>query len=585
MHRASLLLLFATWPTAFALESSLASVCTTSYIQSTLPADGTLMGITIKPSSVTAGAVYNNSIASNAFFPATTVDYCGVTFNYTHKGRDDNVQLTYWLPSPANFENRFLATGGEAYNINEDSMILAGGVMYGAAAGLTDGGWGSTSFDEVFLLANGTINWTDTYMFGYQAIHELTLIGREFTRNFYGRSKDTKIYTYYQGCSEGGREGWSQAQRFGEDYDGIITGAPAFHYAQQQINHLYSNVVEQTMNYYPPPCELEKIVNATIEACDPLDGKADGVIARSDLCKLHFDLSKLVGTPYACAPSATGGIGLNYGKRQSGSSSMNPAQNGTISAQGVAVAKKILDGLKDSQGRRGYLSYQPGADFDDAQTAYDDATENWTLKIASSGGEFVQKFVHLVDANNLANLTDVTYDTLIEWMQLAWNRYQDSLQTGNPDLSTIQKAGSRILHFHGESDPSIPTGSSVHYYEAVRQIMFPHLGVEEGASQLNDFYRLFLVPGGAHCAANPEQPNGPMPNTNMAVLIDWVEKGVTPITLNATILQGEREGENQQLCAWPKRPLWKTGTMECVFDRPSYETWIYDFDAYKVPLY
>ncbi|RAH43433.1 tannase and feruloyl esterase [Aspergillus brunneoviolaceus CBS 621.78] len=572
---------------ATALATSLADVCTISYVRGVLPANGTFLGITLNPDSVMASPVYNKSIQANAFFPATTVDYCGVTLNYSHSGLNDNVQLTYWLPDPADFQNRFLTTGGEAYNINEGSMILAGGVMYGAAAGLTDGGWGSASFDEVFLVANGTVNWQNTYMFAHQAIHELTIIGRQFSRLFYNRTEETKIYNYYQGCSEGGREGWSQAQRFGDDYDGIIAGSPAFRYAQQQVNHLFSAVVEQTLDYYPPPCELDRIVNATIEACDPLDGLTDGVISRSDLCKLHFDPTTLVGTPYACAASSSSGIGLGYGKRQS--ATLNPAQNGTVTAEAVAVAQTILKGLQDSDGRQGYIPYQPGADFNDAQTVYNEETGSWTLNLGSSNSEFVQKFVRLVDEEQLSSLDNVTYDTLITWMQTAWIRYEDSLQTNNPDLTTIRKAGGKILHFHGESDSSIPTGSSVHYYESVRQIMFPDSGIQDGAHQLDDFYRLFLVPGGAHCASNSKQPNAPMPNTNLAVMIDWVEKGNAPVTLNATVLSGVNEGKQQQLCAWPKRPLWRNTTgsqaMQCIYDDASYQSWVYSLDAYTLPLY
>ncbi|CAI7605219.1 unnamed protein product [Penicillium palitans] len=229
-------------------------------------------------------------------------------------------------------------------------MSAPGGVMYGAASGFTDGGFGSmdTDFDSVFLLSNGTINWPIVYMFGYRAINEMTVIGKQVTRNFYDVSDSTK------GCSEGGREGWSQGQRAGEEYDGLVIGAPALRYGQQQANHLYSNVVEKTLDYYPPPCELEKIMNETISACDPLDGRNDGVVSRSDLCQLQFNMSSIIGQSYYCAASTTSSLGLGFGNRQS--SSTEPAQNGTVSAEGVAVAQKIFDGLFDLKGHCEYIS-------------------------------------------------------------------------------------------------------------------------------------------------------------------------------------------------------------------------------------
>lgn len=566
--------------------ATLDDVCTSSYVQASLPSDGFYLGITVDPSSVVANPVTNVSVSGENFFPDATFDYCNVTFAYSHNGRNDQVLVTYWLPAPASFKNRYLSTGGGGLAINSGTGSLPGGVSYGAVAGATDGGFGSfsTNFDAVFLLANGTINWPSLFMFGYQGIHELSVVGKEFTKKFFNMT-DTKLYSYYQGCSEGGREGWSQVQRFGDEWDGAITGAPAFRFSHQQVQHLYSNVVEQTLDYYPPPCELEKIVNETITACDPLDGKTDGVVARTDLCKLHFNINTTIGLPYYC-PAAAATTGPPKVKRQFGSPA-TPVQNGTVSAKGVAVASKIIDGLHDLQGRRAYLSYQPAASFADAETQYNSATGEWELDIDGIGAEFPVRFIQLLNTSTLENLNNVTYDTLVDWIYEGWQMYEDTLQTTWPDLTPFHAAGGKVLHFHGESDNSIPTASSVRYHESVRQIMYPHMSFNESTAALSEWYRLFLVPGAAHCSPNTAQPNGPFPQTNLAVMIDWVEKGVVPTTLNATNLQGEYAGENQQICAWPLRPYWKNnGTvMECLYDQTSIDTWLYNFDAFKLPVY
>jgi tannase len=567
--------------------TTLEDVCTSSYVESSLPSDGFYPGITIDPSSVVATPVTNAEVSDNAFFPNAVFDYCNVTLAYSHNGRDDQVLVAYWLPTPDNFQNRYLSTGGGGYAINSGSGSLPGGIIYGAVAGTTDGGFGGFDInsDAAFLLENGTVYWQSLFMFGYEAIRELSALGKELTRKFFNMSSDTKLYSYYQGCSEGGREGWSQIQRFGEEWDGAITGAPAFRFSFQQVQHLWSNVVEQTLDYYPPPCELEKILNETIIACDPLDGKTDGVVARSDLCKLHFDLDTTIGKPYYCA--ATTGTSLAKAKRQFPGSSTTPVQNGTVTANGVAVAKEIIDGLHDLQGRRVYLSYQPAASFADAQTQYNPAADSWELSISGLGGEFVARYLDLVNSSTLPNLDGITYDTLKGWAIEGWKRYQDTLETTWPDLTPFHAAGGKVLHFHGEADNSIPTASSVRYWESVRKIMYPNLSFNESASALNDWYRLFLVPGAAHCAPNEAQPNGPFPQTNLAVLIDWVEKGIVPTTLNATVLRGVHIGENQQICAWPLRPLWtNNGTaMECQYDQASIDTWLYDFNAIKLPVY
>ncbi|KAJ5659698.1 hypothetical protein N7507_006149 [Penicillium longicatenatum] len=568
-----------------ASAKSLADICTVSNVKSALPSNGTLLGINVIPSSATAGALYNVSSMGSS----DTYSYCNVTVTYTHPGKGDSVVVEYAFPEPSDFKNRFYVAGGFGYSLSTSST---GGITYGAAGGATSAGYGAldgVTVDEVFLYGNGSINWDATYMFAYQALGEMTQLGKHITSNFYGT--DSKIYTYYEGCSDGGRQGMSQIQRWGDEYDGVITGAPAFRYGQQQVNHLFSAVVEQTKGYYPPPCEMEKIVNATIQACDPLDGRTDGVISRSDLCKLNFNLTSIIGEKYYCAAETSTSLGFNFGKRSIAkrsdgtSTSYQPAQSGSVSAEGVAVAQAIYDGLFDSNGDRAYLSYQVGASFTDAETEWNNNTKEWGLDIPSTGGEFVAMFIELQDLSNLSNLDGVTYDTLVDWMNEAMVRYMDSLQTTVPDLTTFQSNGGKLLHYHGESDPSVPTASSIHYWQSVRSIMYPGLSEKESLAKLREWYQLYLVPGAAHCATNSLQP-GPYPEDNMETMIDWVENGIRPARLNATVSSGEYSGETQRLCQWPSRPMWRSNTtFDCVTDRKSYESWTYEFPAFKVPVY
>lgn len=115
--------------------------------------------------------------------------------------------------------------------------------------------------------------------------------------------------------------------------------------------------------------------------------------------------------------------------------------------------------------------------------------------------------------------------------------------------------------------------------------MYPDTTYNESASALNAWYRLFLVPGMAHCAPNPLQPNGSYPQNNLPILIDWVENGVEPVTFNVTHLAGDIKGQSAEICAWPLRPLWRDGEEQCVYDQASIDTWHYDLDALQVPVY
>src|ERR1700712_2141739 len=152
--------------TVIVKAATLNDVCTTAYVQASLPADGFYQGISLNAASVTANPVTNASASGSVFFPDATFDYCNVTLSYSHNGMSDKVNLEFWFPTPANFQNRWLSTGGGGYAINSGAMSLPGGISYGAAAGITDGGFGgvNTQFDSVFFLANGTINYPALYI-------------------------------------------------------------------------------------------------------------------------------------------------------------------------------------------------------------------------------------------------------------------------------------------------------------------------------------------------------------------------------------------------------------------------------------
>ncbi|KAI0420655.1 tannase and feruloyl esterase [Xylaria grammica] len=559
--------------------ATLAEICTVDYITAALPAEDLGLAVTIDASSVTVSLKTNQTVSSN-WFQTAVIDYCAATFAYSHNGlNNDTVHVQYLIPSPDKFANRYLSTGGGGLAINSGTQYTTGGVAVGAVAGITDGGFGSfnTQFDAAFLEANGTVNWQATYMFGYQAHHELATLGKQFARNLFNVADTDKVYAYYQGCSEGGREGWSQAQRFADQFDGLVTGAPAFRFSQLQTNHLSGGVLEEQAGYFPPPCELEKIRNLTIAACDGLDGKVDGVVARTDLCALQFDYEDTIGEPYHCAASTGGGFPGGPG----GGGGASPEQNGTVTREGVAIAKAFTAGLKDSKGRQVYFNPQPGSNFADARTTYNADTGSWGTSPSGLGGEWIARFLQLEDKSNIDTLSGVTVDQLRDWMALGMQKYYDSLQTTWPDLAGLQAAGAKVVHVHGEADSSIPAASSVHYYEAVRRVMFGDLGYDEGTAALDGFYRLFLVPGGEHCGANTAQPNGGWPVTTLRTVIDWAEKGVAPDTL-------DNSGKAvSSICRWPLRPLWSgNGTSpDCVFDQKSVDAWRYTLDAFNFPVY
>ncbi|CAK7203601.1 hypothetical protein SEUCBS139899_006338 [Sporothrix eucalyptigena] len=563
---------------------SLDSVCTTAYVQQSLPVDA-IDGVVIDVDSVTVNAVYNATFSGSDFFPDfTNQSYCNVTFSYSHTGRSDTIVLWYWLPAPANFQNRYLSTGGGGYSITSQDNSLPGGIAYGASAGTTDGGFGGfeAQVSDRVLLANGSLSYETVYNFGYKAIHELTVMGKQLTRNFFSMDTNTTLYSYYQACSEGGREGWSQVQRFPDDFDGAIIGAPAMRYSHQQLQHLWAAVVESYYNIYPKPCALSAIQTKVVEFCDPLDGKTDGMISRSDLCMLQLDLEDFLGLNYSC--EATAASTNPYNPQPA-----TPAQSGTVTLDDIRIANLTLDGPKALNGERVYVSWQPGAGFGDADTVYDNTTGDWSYALQSYGLIFAEMFIREQNVSTtIPDFADWTPDTLRDMIYRGWQKFEDVLQTTWPDLSAFRNAGGKVLHFHGESDGSVPPASSVRYFESVRSTMYPSLSYNDSLAAVNEFYRFYLVEGAGHCS--PGQCNTPFPQTNFPVMIEWVEQGIDPVTLNATVVSSCATDylANDQLCSWPLRPVYHNNGTEktCEFpDEAAFNTWIYDLNAFPMYVY
>lgn len=614
--------------------TSLSDLCNVAHIEASLPANRTHMGIEIIAADISASLInpdstknvnrrdthhhhdeedhhnktrhhdheghhhdhhnhlkdFNGTLHGHNY---TGYPYCSVSLAYSHCGKDDKVIVKYAFPSPENFRDRFFVAGGHEYALGREATR---GLKYGAVGGATDAGYDGFhhEFDEVVLAGNGSINWDHAYMFGHEALGELTWLGKRLTRSFYGVANGTKLYTYFEGCGEGGREGLSQVQRWGKEYDGVIVGAPTLHFAQEKINHIFSSLTERIHGYFPSRCELRKIINATIEACDVLDGKKDGVVARTDLCKLHFNLSSIVGKPYHChalnETAESNGTWHRHHKhhhKDSNVTVIEPAENGTVTAEGVAVVQAIYDGLHDSQGRRAYLSWQMGSDLWDARTHYSIKEKEWEATLPRRGIEFVERFVELSETELSHHKHNITYDTLVEWMRIAHLRWLGTLDTSLPDLTDFQAHGGKLLHHHGECDPRVPAAASVHYWQSVTDIMYPTMSSNDSVAAISEWYQLYLLPGGGHCGWNRLQPGAPEVRDKMLTMIEWVEEDVRPDRLNATVVEGVEEEAVWEVCRWPTRPLWsgKGTSMECVTDEVSIESWTYTFPAFKMPMY
>lgn len=232
--------------------------------------------------------------------PIPPIDFCNVTVTYTHPGWEDRVAVYVWLPlEQKDWNGRFLAQGGGGWAAgNEGSPAM--GILKGYAGAFTDAGhdiWDPAAGGraEWTLHSPGVPNLPLIYDFSYQALDDMTKISKAVIESFYGKKPK---YSYWEGCSTGGRQGMVQAQRFPGNYDGILAMAPAINWVSMVLENFWGQVIMNEMDFHPPVCESTAIYEAAVEACDELDGVKDGIVAAHGLCE--FDPISVVGKNIDC---------------------------------------------------------------------------------------------------------------------------------------------------------------------------------------------------------------------------------------------------------------------------------------------
>jgi feruloyl esterase len=429
------------------------------------------------------------------------------------------VQFEVWMPSQDwNGKFQLVGNGGTAGVISYAAMRTA--LTRGYATASTDTGHVSSgSFDSTWALGRPDL----VADFGYRGTHVTAVNGKAITQAFYDERPD---YSYYVGCSKGGQQGLMEAQRYPEDFDGLIAGDPANNWTRFYAgSHLwYSIATLKDPESYIPASKTAILGNAVTAACDAIDGIVDGVLDDPRKCK--FDPAILT-----CVAG------------QDPATCYTPKQ--------VQAIKAIWSGVRTPAGELVHPPLVPGGEAGAGGWAA------WTTGSAPfTGLHFLAAdgfFRYMVFENPSYDPFTFNYGSDLDF---ALAKVGPVLDAVNPDLRELNHRKSKLIVYHGFSDPDISPLNTINYFENVVSFNAHHNDDRQDAlDRTNDFFRLFMVPGMQHCSGGPGPSNFDM----LTALENWVEKGEAPTRVIASRITSGVIDRTRPLCVYPRVAV-HTGT-------------------------
>lgn len=450
----------------------------------------------------------NTTIESAAVEPAANgrPAFCRVTAILTHPPAGDRIRV--WIGLPASgWNGRFEGVGGGGFSGGSANGIVAP-VAQGYAAGSTDtgheGGSGSFALD-----ADGKLNWLLIRDNAYLGVHEMTVTGKALAQAFYGTAPQR---SYWNGCSTGGRQGLSEAQRYPADYDGVLAGAPAINWTKLHVEQMWGTVVMKQLNNYVPQCKFAAAQAAAVAACDEMDGVKDGVIENPKACP--FDPKQLVGTSAGAC--------------------------GDFTELDAETIRLIWEGPRRQDGSFLWYGLQRGGDFSGLSAT---SGEPLTARPNPITMEWWRYFLSQNPQWDWSALTPALYE---QYWDQSVEEFSAVLATDNPDLSAFRDRGGKLILWHGWSDQLIYPEGTIDYYRRVQKQM-------GGADSASKFARLFLAPGVGHCGGGP----GAQPDGQFDAVVQWVEKGQAPDALRAVRRENGAVVRTRPLCPFPLMAKYK----------------------------
>jgi feruloyl esterase len=483
--------------------------------QRTVPAAGTscesLAALTVP--TVTIHAASN--VAAGPFAvpgsqtPLTLPAFCRVEAT-ARPTSDSEIRFEVWIPPVDGWNGKFQGVGNGGYQGSISYGAMAAALRRGYATGSTD--TGHIGDDMKF----GQGHPEKVIDYGWRAIHVMTDTAKLIVRNAQGRFAEK---SYFVGCSAGGHQAMSEVQRFPEDYDGVIAGAPANNRIRQTFGFMWSwTATHADGKPLLTHAKLAQVTRAVVEACDTVDGLKDGLV--DDPRRCTFDPARLV-----CKPGADD------------TTCLTPAQAEAIS--------KVYDGAKNPRtGEQIYTGWPRGSEaFGESPIA---SWRQYLTDVPEPARIGLFRYFLFHDPNWDVRTLDYDRD-----LAYAEDRLPH-LPAVARDLSPFKKRGNKLLMYGGWMDPVVPPQDTAAYYESVARVM-------GGYDKTRDFFRLFMAPGMGHCAGGP----GPNQFDALTALEQWVEKGVAPDVLSASHSTNGKIDRTRPLCPYPQVARYKgTGSID-----------------------
>lgn len=422
--------------------------------------------------------------------PEPSPTFCRVTATATPTP-DSNIRIEIWIPPLDRWNRKLLGVGNGGFSGAIDYRQMKRAVARGYATVGTDTGHRGDQLGFGFDHPEKRIDWA------YRSVHVMTAAAKLIVRDNTGRFP---AHAYFDGCSTGGQQALSEAQRYPDDYDGIVAGAPGYDRIALIVGFLWSWGATHDAAGQPllSATQLDALTATATKSCDPEDGLTDGIISNPLRC--DFDPSAL-----AC-------------DRHPGSDCLTPVQ--------VQAVRKVYSGAKDP--RTGAQLF-PG----------------WTRGSESGWGTY------LLQPPEPARLDFFRFwafdDPHWDWHTFDWDRDVAFIQrhlafvaATSPDLSRFEARGGRLIMYSGTADPVVPLADVIGYYDQVLRQM-------GGARATQSFFRYFEVPGMGHCGGG----EAPTEFDPLRALDQWIVRGTPPESIVATQTTGHDARRTRPLCPYP----------------------------------